>query len=142
MLLHIALWLAKQKIISMQPIPIRKFLPGIAWFFIVLLLICLPGEDLPEPDSWMKRIALEKWVHIGMFAILAIFFIWPIAKSGLTRKIKWKYILWICVLTCAWGLVTEFIQKWFITGRTFDLTDWLADSLGVLIAWIYARSKL
>jgi VanZ family protein len=136
-----ALWLAKQKIISMQPIPIRKFLPGIAWFFIVLLLICLPGDDLPKPDSWMKTVALEKWVHAGMFGILAIFFIWPVAKSG-ARKLKWKYIFRICVLTCTWGLATEFIQKWFITGRTFDLTDWLADSLGVLIAWIYARTKL
>ncbi|HMJ47300.1 MAG TPA: VanZ family protein [Ferruginibacter sp.] len=120
----------------------RKFMPGIAWFFIVLLLICLPGNDLPEPESWMEKIYLEKWVHMGMFGMLALLFMWPVGKSVFSPTLKWQYFIKIALASSIWGLATEFIQKFFIPGRSFDIMDWAADSIGILAAIILARRKL
>jgi len=117
-------------------------MPGIAWFFIVLLLICLPGNDLPEPESWMEKIYLEKWVHMGMFGMLALLFMWPVGKSVFSPTLKWQYFIKIALASSIWGLATEFIQKFFIPGRSFDIMDWAADSIGILAAIILARRKL
>jgi len=126
----------------MSRLSVRNFLPGIAWFFIVLLLICLPGNELPEPDNWMKKIFFEKWLHAGMFGTLGFLFMWPGGKSNDTYTLKWQYCIRIALATSVWGLATEFIQKFFIPGRSFDLMDWVSDSLGILVAVIFARKYL
>jgi len=120
-------------------INLKKFLPGIAWFFLVLILICLPGDDLPKVGDWMSAIYFDKWVHVGMFSVLAFLFMLPFCKSDMTRINKWSFIIKIAISISIWGLTTEFIQKFFIPGRSFDLLDWAADSVGVIIAVVVCR---
>ena len=112
----------------------KKFIPGIAWFFVVLILVCLPGDDLPKADDWMDTIFFDKWVHVGLFSVLTFLFIMPYSKSKLPTKNKWIAVIKIALSVCIWGLTTEFIQKYFIPGRSFDLLDWAADSTGILLA--------
>jgi len=39
-----------------------------------------------------------------------------------------------------WGITVEFLQKYFVVGRDFELLDWAADSAGALIAlWFSIR---
>lgn len=120
-------------------INLKKFLPGIAWFFLVLILICLPGDDLPKVGDWMSAIYFDKWVHVGMFSVLAFLFMIPFCKSDMTRINKWSFIIKIAISISIWGLTTEFIQKFFIPGRSFDLLDWAADSVGVVLAVAVCR---
>lgn len=126
----------------MKPLTFKSFIPGIAWFFVVLTLICLPAEDIPQPRGWfewMNLIRIDKVVHMGIFGLLSFLFIWPIAKSNLPAKEKWNYFLRISLAVCIWGLTTELIQKFFIPTRQFDLVDWAADSIGALIALLFSR---
>jgi VanZ family protein len=37
-----------------------------------------------------------------------------------------------------WGIFTEIIQL-YVPGRSFDLLDWAADSLGALLALLLAK---
>ena len=119
----------------------RKFIPGIAWFFIVLILMCLPGDDLPKVENWFHLIHGDKFIHVGVFAVLAFLFMYPVAKSPGTLKNKATLFLWIAIACSFYGITTEFIQKWFIPGRSFDLLDWAADSLGALVAYVFCRIK-
>ncbi|MCY7290604.1 MAG: VanZ family protein [Ferruginibacter sp.] len=112
----------------------KKFIPGIAWFFLVLILICLPGDDLSKTNDWMDAIFFDKWVHAGLFSMLAFLFMMPYCKSTLTQKNKWHIVIKIAMAVIVWGLTTEFIQKFFIPGRSFDLWDWVADVAGVTAA--------
>ena len=112
----------------------KRFVPGIAWFFLVLILICLPGNDLPKADDWMDAIFFDKWVHAGLFCVLAFLFMLAVCKSELSKISKWKNVIKIALSVIVWGLTTEFIQKFFIVGRSFDLWDWVADCIGVLLA--------
>ena len=67
----------------MNKLSIKNFIPGIAWFFVILILICLPGEDIPSPSGWWNWINLihfDKLVHMGIFAVLTVLFILPISR--------------------------------------------------------------
>lgn len=121
---------------------IKKFIPGIAWFFLVLVLICLPGSNIPTVETWLNDIYFDKWVHAGMFAILTFLFIYPV--SGLTAlswQQKKRTALKIAIAACVWALATEFIQKFFIPERDFDIFDWGADSLGIIVAYNWCSQK-
>ena len=120
---------------------VKSFIPGIAWFFLVLFLICLPGADIPAVESWLNYIYFDKWVHTGLFAGLTFLFIYPVSKLDLTIAVKKNTAIKIAIATCVWALTTEFIQKYFIPDRSFDLYDWAADSFGILIAFTWCWKK-
>ena len=124
----------------MQKISIKKFLPGIAWFFIVLVLTSLPAGDIPKV-GWLDKIYFDKWVHAGLFAGLTFLFCWPFHKSDFSTQKRINYFIKIAIATSIWGLTTEFIQRFYISGRSFDLLDWAADSLGAFIALWFCRKK-
>ena len=68
----------------MKGIPLKKFIPGFAWFFVVLFIICLPKEDIPEVDGWwgwLNKIYFDKWIHVGIFAVMAFLFMYPFLKA-------------------------------------------------------------
>jgi len=124
----------------MQGISIKKFLPGIAWFFIVLVLTLLPGSDVPK-IGWLDKIYFfDKWVHIGLFGGLTFLLCWPFYKSVFSAKQRLNYFIKIAIAVSIWGLTIEFLQRFYVIGRSFDLLDWAADSLGALVAlWLCKR---
>ncbi len=122
-------------------ISFKRFIPGIIWFLILLYIMCVPGKDIPKID-WLAGINFDKVVHIGVFALLAILFSWPFYNSSLNNKQRIQYFIKIAIATSVWGLTTEFIQKYLVTGRNFDLLDWLADSIGAALAFWFCRKKL
>jgi hypothetical protein len=125
----------------MKKISFHKFLPGIAWFFVVMVLTFLPGEDIPG-NSLLERLYFDKWVHAGIFGLMVILFIRPIAMTALTESEKLRYYLRIAVTVALWGLATEFIQKYFIPGRSFDIWDFVADSVGCSLAYLFSKRYL
>lgn len=117
----------------------KQYLPGIAWFFLLVILLAIPGSEFPETDDWLKKIYFDKWVHTGLFGMLAYLFMHPFLpakKSTFTR-----IALLIIVLTSAWGLTTEFLQEALVNGRSFDLWDWAADTLGAIIAALFGKGR-
>jgi len=51
-------------------------------------------------------------------------------------------MLIIAILVLAYGVAMEFVQKYFTTTRTFDVTDIMADATGVIIAILIFRRNL
>ena len=125
----------------MNKIPFHKFLPGIAWFFIVMVLICLPGKDIPG-NSLFELLQFDKFVHAGIFGLMVILFIRPIAMSSMDKKLKVQYYFRVALSVAVWGLATEFIQRDFVTGRNFDLWDVVADASGCTLAYLFSKKYL
>jgi VanZ family protein len=123
-------------------IPLKKFTPAIGWFFLVLILICLPGQKFPKTDDWLDKIFFDKWVHAGLFAVLAFLWMKPYVNSALPKENILQTIFKIALSVSIWGLTTEFIQKYFAYHRSFDLWDWAADSVGALFAYIVCKKIL
>jgi hypothetical protein len=121
--------------------PVKKFIPGIAWFFLILILICLPGSKIPTVETWLNDIYFDKWVHTGLFAVLVILFIYPVSKLSIPQPVKKNTAIKIAIAAGLWGLTTELIQKFFVPDRSFDAFDLGANTLGVLAAYIWCRKK-
>jgi VanZ family protein len=122
-------------------IPVKKFAPGIAWSFLILVLCCIPGYDLPKVDNWLIEINFDKMIHLGLFAVLAYLFMLPVMRSELPGKEKSNYLIRITIASIIFGITTELIQKYFIPGRSFNLSDWAADGLGAVIAFLYFKFR-
>ncbi len=121
-------------------ISFKKFLPGIAWFFVVLYIMCLPGSDIPKV-GWLNMIYFDKWVHVGVFTLMGVLFCWPFYRSSFNKKEKLGYFIKIAIAGSIWGLTIEFIQKFWVPGRSFDMFDWAADSLGALVGYFFSARK-
>ncbi|MDP4283917.1 MAG: VanZ family protein [Bacteroidota bacterium] len=123
-----------------QKIPFKMFLPGIAWFFIVAVLTLMPGSDVPQ-IGWLSGFKnFDKIVHAVLFGGLTFLFCWPYFKHPSPLQKKINYLIKIALASCLWGITVEFLQKYFVIGRDFDLLDWAADSAGVLIAlWVCSK---
>ena len=89
----------------------------------------------------MNKIYIDKWVHVGLFAVLAFLFMRPVATSTWEWKEKWHYCIKIAIATSLFGLLSEVVQKYYIPGRSFDLFDWSSDTLGAIIALIYCKKR-
>ncbi|MEJ7588456.1 MAG: hypothetical protein WKI04_12920 [Ferruginibacter sp.] len=90
----------------MRFLSISKFMPAIAWFFLVLILICLPGKNFSSP-TWLDKIHLDKWIHMGIFGLLALLFMLPVAYSPIQQSNKIYYFIAIAAGTSLWGLMTD-----------------------------------
>ena len=110
---------------------------GVFWFILMTVLFCLPGSALPKAH-WLDKIYFDKWVHIGLFAV-AIFF-WRFSFPVFSSSSNWLLLL----LAFGYGLSIEFIQKYWIPGRSFDLWDVAADmtgAVGGLLIWLRVYMK-
>jgi VanZ family protein len=98
------------------------------WTVAILVLCLIPGRELPKVDLWQHT---DKLVHFTLF--LGLQTLWQGAYPQ--RRTP------ILLLLVAYGLLIEVVQHYCVTGRSFDLYDWLADSLGALAAWRWLRAK-
>jgi VanZ family protein len=117
----------------MQKIPFKRFLPAVLWFVIVMVLTCMPGKDVPD-ISWLDSINFDKWVHMGLFGGLTFLLCWPLKTSVYSRRERVHLFIKIALVSSIWGLIVEFLQRFYIPGRDYDLWDWAADSLGSFLA--------
>lgn len=121
---------------------VKKFIPAIIWFIILQFALFTPGHDLPEVGSWFTKIDFDKFIHVGVFGLLAVLCMWPLGKSPeIHFSKKWHLFIKIALSISIFGLASEFIQKYFVPGRNFDLFDWLSDSLGGFAALYVCRKK-
>ncbi|HEU4573578.1 MAG TPA: VanZ family protein [Chitinophagaceae bacterium] len=114
-----------------------SFIPGILWFIISTVLLTLPGSALPNA-SWLNAIHFDKFVHVGMFCLLVLTWCFAMLKrindpGHLKKAFTWILIIWIL-----YGAGMEFVQLYFVSNRTFDLTDIAADAVGGAAGWLYS----
>ncbi len=114
------------------------FTPAVIWFIVSLILLTLPANDLPH-SSLFDLPYFDKYVHLGMFFLLTVLFSYPFSKltaedvtiSAIFNKIALFIILY--------GIIMEFVQKYFTAGRTFDITDILFDAVGSVTGLLIMR---
>jgi VanZ family protein len=110
---------------------------AISWLLIMCVLFFLPGSAFPS-ENWLAEIYFDKLVHIGLFAVLI--FLW---RSAFDLEFA-NYNLVLLFSALLFGLAVEFIQRYFVVNRDFDLYDVVADMaggvLGLLVwSWTYRK---
>lgn len=113
--------------------------PATLWSALIFILLILPGDDIPS-EGLFSLPHLDKIVHVTLFGLLVslwFFYFHYSQKKGPQTLIK------IILVSIAYGIAMEFVQRYFVQNRSFDLYDILADAAGALLAgYIIKRKKL
>ncbi len=117
-----------------------RWLPAIAWGAVILYLSLLPGGTgimifwgIPHFD---------KIGHFGMYAVWT--FLMACGFAGHDFFSNRRLIVWTTVIGLVVGVGLEFGQKWMHQGRSFEIADMVANTLGViagLVAFSIVRRR-
>ena len=114
------------------------FAAAIFWLLFVTLLLGLPGTEFPK-ITWLNKIWIDKWVHFLMFGILVI--LWCSAYRSKQKKGNFrKVFIRITVLCLLYGIMMELVQHFFISFRTFEMIDIMADGAGCIVGLFVVNS--
>ena len=106
----------------------------IVWSIVIGILLTLPGSVLPNEGSF-KIPQFDKIVHMGMFG--GFVFLWNLYLSArpIAPKRLLRLFFIIFLIGIAYGIGSEYVQKYFIPLRDFDEGDIIADMLGASLAY-------
>ena len=77
-------------------------------------------------------------MHIGLFGLMVFLWCKAFFKSNIARA-KWKHYFFVTALLCfAYGTGMEYVQKYFVSNRSFDGGDIIADGIGCIGGLIYS----
>lgn len=102
------------------------------WFVVTTVLLVIPGNALPKAPP-IEIPFFDKWVHVVLFGVLSWLFC-AFAKS-IPDKVK------ILVLVVIYGIAMEFVQKYLVINRSFDIVDIVADSIGAVLGVLLAKKR-
>jgi VanZ family protein len=105
---------------------------AISWLILISFLFLLPGSAFPR-DTWLTAVHFDKWVHVGLFAILL--FLW---RSSFEFRMGF-YNIWLFLLAIAYGWLVEWVQLNWVPYRGFDIYDIMADAAGAGIGIFLSR---
>jgi VanZ family protein len=102
------------------------YLPLVLYWFLILTLTSLPGNDLPKIELNDKVEHLLAFGGLGFLLNLSL----RIQNKFVTIK-KFPALFTIFIVS-SYAAMDELHQT-FIPGRSCDILDWSADTIGVLI---------
>ncbi len=91
----------------------------------------------PINISWIQP---DKAVHTAMYFTLAIASVIELSKLGKLKSPK-SVILWAFIVPILFGGLVEILQK-YVPGRSCDILDFTANSIGVILAYVTYRVLL
>jgi VanZ family protein len=110
------------------------WIPVLGW--CALIFWASSQSKVPEPSFWLPPHA-DKIIHAIIYAILASL-TYPLIRSfgGSPRSAAL-----IAILTASlYGMTDEWHQS-SVTGRTADIMDWLADTIGACLVIVMAAQE-
>ncbi len=112
----------------------------IIWTIISTALHTIPGSSLPK-DDWLSKIWVDKWIHIFIFFLLVFLWCRGLTKSVGPDKIERRNHYQIAAICLSYGIMMELVQHFFISNRSFDIKDILADTVGCSLGiWYSGRA--
>lgn len=122
----------------------KAFLPKIhllllplSWTLLTIILLCLPGSVIPGAGIFIlqEQQGLDKIVHFLLFGGIVLF--WGLSLRKAYPQVRHFLIATLAALfSIALGIMLEYVQRYFISNRTFDTRDVLADAAGAVTMFI------
>lgn len=98
----------------------------------IAFLCGLPGKDIPH-ISFLELLSFDKFVHASIFFILVLLIYFAIRK---TPNRKNALVVALC-FSVPYGGILEILQQELFEDRTADLFDFIANTFGSFLAWVY-----
>lgn len=113
----------------------------VCWTVLIIVLLCLPGSMVPG-NGIFGLPNFDKAVHLTLFAAHTLLWGWQFSFT-VTDSNRYRQIVLIDVLiTILLGIALEYVQKYWIPNRSFDVNDILADAAGAVLGgiWLVVRA--
>ena len=104
------------------------------WALIIFILCATPGQYIPSA-SWLELLSFDKWVHAGIFFVLSSLHLITAAKNKKGRALLLAGIA-LCI---TYGGLLEVMQAKCFSNRSADWQDFVANSVGCLMALAVSR---
>ena len=105
---------------------VRRWLPPLLWAGVILTGTSLPASVVPGQAS-----GVDKALHFGIYLLLGVL----LTREFAEVTTRWRAAALAIVAAVVFGAADEWHQQ-FIPGRSTELADWYADSIGATIGAI------
>ncbi|WKN40853.1 VanZ family protein [Tunicatimonas pelagia] len=102
------------------------------WMILILVLIILPGQHLPQTGT--SLFSIDKIVHTGIFAGLALLMAIGFAKQRTYYGLRNKAATYALIVSVGYASILESTQI-FSEGRTIDMYDAIANTVGCVAGY-------
>lgn len=111
---------------------VKNFWPGIVWGIIIFILSAMPGNYIPQVQSFANWVSLDKIVHLSLYFV----FCYLLLKGILTQyHHNKKKLLFGLLFVVMFGGVMEIMQHYLFIGRNGNILDFFANLVGCLLSY-------
>ncbi|WP_346236561.1 VanZ family protein [Niabella insulamsoli] len=115
----------------------HSYWPAIFWSAIIIILLSIPGSDLPNETNFMNIPHADKWVHMALFALLVILWCGIVRYKNPVARLTLPFTI-ITIAAIVFGYLMELVQKFWVANRDYDMWDVAADSVGAVAGLIFS----
>jgi VanZ family protein len=118
--------------------------PGIVWALIILILLGLPPNDIPD-TSFINIPHFDKIAHAFLFLVLVFLLARGFVLQNKFTYLRNSFLTSSLVFGIVYGGITEMLQGSVFPGRTSDIYDFLFDVLGGMAGsffFIFLKRKI
>ncbi len=108
---------------------VRYRLPALLWAVVIFIASSIPGSKIPR---FIHQIN-DKLIHASIFFVFGLFVYLALEPKVKSVRLDWKRVVIAVLVVVVYGISDELHQS-FVPGRTVDVLDATADSLGGLLA--------
>jgi VanZ family protein len=108
---------------------IRFQLPAVTWALLIFIASSIPESKLPK----VTRMVDDKIVHATIYFVLGLLVYRALEPRNPTHTFSWKRLLISIAVVIVYGITDEYHQG-FVPGRTEDVLDATADTVGGLLS--------
>lgn len=101
----------------------------LCWAAMILGLYSVPGFDLKYEDPW-QWVGVDKFAHIGIFAILVTTLIVAFKKQSNSRLYRIHAKKYALIYSIIYGGILELYQGQLFVQRSSDIMDFAANIIG------------
>ncbi len=110
---------------------------ALAWTAVIFALCCTPGRYVPTAH-WLDLLSFDKLVHASIFFVLSSLWFLYLVKSANVTKSRIALVIVTCI---CYGGMLEVLQATVFSQRSGDWADFIANSLGCLLALLFFSRK-
>lgn len=110
-----------------------KHWKSLVWATIILILCGLPGDEVNKV-KFIDIPYLDKFVHLSLYLVFTLLLISDINSKRKNYDISVKKIAIAAFIAIVYGIVIEILQKYLFVNRGAEIWDFVANTIGVVIA--------
>lgn len=115
---------------------ISRYRYALLWALFILFACGAPSGTL-ESLQLKDLFTYDKPIHAILFGTQA----WLIIRARQMVIPFMQVVTLACLLSAAYGIVVEILQKFYFEGRSYDYFDMIANSFGCVVVWLWFYSK-